>query len=369
VTVSGGRAGGWTANSSGVRNSPAPATDHLVALSRIGENFEITGSHAEGATCEVFKGHHVALDIAIAIKVLKPEYAADSSFLERMRIEAQVLPRLRSRHIVRCFDRGFTDDGRPFTVLEFLRGEPLEALLSKLRTFDELMAIDLGLELLEALATTHAQGVVHRDVSPHNLIVHRTELEPTTLKLIDFGFAWIMPNAPESAPEPSSKREHGVAVGTPRYASPEVAMGRTDIDGRSDLYSAGVILYTMLAGRDPFAELRTPEAVLDAHANRAVPPIARYAPRVSPELTSFVMRLLEKDRANRFPSASEAAAALREARHATQQRTRQRLSTPPPSHRPALRTRQLRSDRSGRIDSSETLVWPAGYSKGKTKPG
>ena len=330
MTVSGGSAGdGAATDSSGVRNSLPPVTDRAVALARIGENFELTGRHAEGATCEVFKGHHVALDVAIAVKILRPEFAGDPCFLERMRIEAQVLPRLRSPHIVRCFDRGFTDDGRPFTVLEFLRGETLETLLSQLKRFDELSAIEIGLELLEALATTHAHGVVHRDVSLRNLIVHRSEHEPAVLKLIDYGFAWIMPDAPESAPEPPLKRERGVAVGTPRFTSPEVARGRGDVDARADLYSAGVVLYTLLAGRDPFAGLRTPEGVLEAHAYRTVPPLSLHARGVSKELEAVVMRLLQKDRAHRYESAKQAARALYEAGEVARHRAHQRFPVPP----------------------------------------
>jgi serine/threonine protein kinase len=328
MTVAGGRADHWAEGASGIRNSHPAPTDPAVMLPRLSEKLEITGRHAEGATCEVFKAHHVALDIGVAVKVLRPEYVSDPRFRERMRIEAQVLPRLRSRHIVQCFDRGFTEDGRPFTVLEFLRGETLETLLEKLGRFDEASTVEVGSALLEALSAAHSRGIVHRDVSLRNLIVHRSEHEPPTLKLIDFGFACILPGAPESAPEPAEKPDRD-SVGTPRFMSPEVARGRTDIDGRADLYSTGVVLYWLLAGRDPFAELRTPEAVLEAHAHRTVPRLSLYARGISNELESVVMRLLERDRASRYASAQEAQQALLEADEVARNRTNLRLSVPP----------------------------------------
>jgi serine/threonine protein kinase len=337
MTVSGGRLGEWAQNPSGERNSRVVPTDQAVVLPHLGEKFVITGRHAEGATCEVFKAHHVALDLAVAIKVLKREHAASPRFAERMRIEAQVLPRLKSRHIVQCFDRGITEDERPYTVLEFLRGETLEALLEKLGTFDELATIEVGCEIFEALATTHAHGIVHRDVSLRNLIVHHRELDPTELKLIDFGLAWITPDAPESAPEPARGSAVEDVIGTPRFTSPEIAIGRLDIDGRADLYSAGVVLYSLLAGHDPFFELDTPAAVLEAHANRQVRPIERVH-RVSTELAAVVMRLLEKDRKNRFPTARTAVDALRSAERTIEERTRRRFSSSPSLEEKTFRT-------------------------------
>lgn len=309
MTVSGGRSDLGAHVSSGVRNSLAKGADSPIVLPRLPEKFKVTGRHAEGAICEVFKAHHTALDIAVAVKVLRPEFADDRRFLERMRVEAQVLSRFKHPHIPLCFDCGFTLDGRPYTVLEFLRGDTLEALLAQAGRFDEPSTIELGCALLGALGAAHARGVVHRDVSLRNLIVHRTEHEPPTLKLIDFGFAWITPDAPESAPEPAEP-DHDTAVGTPRFTSPEVALGYANIDGRADLYSTGVVLYTLLAGRDPFAELETAEAVLEAHAHRAPPSLSRLVPGVSPDLEAVVMRLLEKDPVARFASAGVAVQAL-----------------------------------------------------------
>jgi serine/threonine-protein kinase len=283
----------------------------MLVLPQLPGKFELIGRHAEGAICEVFKAHHVALDIGVAVKVLRPEYATDPCFVERMRVEAQVLPRLKSRHIVQCFDRGITEDDRPYTVLEFLRGQTLDVLLEKLGAFDEPTVIELGAALFDALGTAHTRGVVHRDVTLRNLILHSTEHDPPTLKLIDFGFAWIMPDAPPSAPEPAEITEHNVAIGTPRFVSPEVARG-DPFDGRADLYSAGVVLYTLLAGRDPFADIKFPDAVLEAHAYTTLPPLSLHARKVSRDLERVVMRLLEKNPSDRYPSAKEAARALLE---------------------------------------------------------
>ncbi|HEX6275792.1 MAG TPA: serine/threonine-protein kinase [Polyangiaceae bacterium] len=328
-------------------------TDRTVVFPNLGEKFVVTGRHAEGATCDVFKAHHVALDLAVAVKVLKPEHAPDPSFAERMRIEAQVLPRLKSRHVVQCFDRGVTEDGRPYTVLEFLRGETLESLLDRTGPLDELTVIDLGIALLDALSAVHAHGIVHRDVSLRNLIVHHTEHEPPTLKLIDFGFALVLPSAPASAPEPAELVER-VAVGTPRFTAPEVARGDADIDARADLYSAGCVLYTLLAGRDPFAELDTAEGVLEAHAFYRVPPLALYAPRVSKELDGVVMRLLEKGRERRFEPRTARVALLEAGDLARGRAAPERSPTTTASVPPPLRSGQ--GDREANHDTSGPLV-------------
>src|SRR5258706_3172127 len=210
-------------------------TRMLSVLPRVAADFGLERRIAPGAVCEIFVGRHVGLDVPIAVKVLRAEHLDDEKLVEQMRLEAHVVPRIRSPHVVQCFHRGVTADGRPYPVFEFLDGDTLEVLIERLRGLDELTAIHFGAELCEALSVTHASGDVHRDVSLRNLIIHQPRGEPALLKLIDFGFACVLDDAREGAAQGAAvKTDPDSTVGTPRFMSPEAAQGRA-VDGRADL--------------------------------------------------------------------------------------------------------------------------------------
>jgi len=180
-----------------------------------------------------------------------------------------------------------------------------------MHSFDELTAIRWGVELCRALDVVHASGVVHRDVTLRNVFIHSTSrAETPELKLIDFALAKRLEHAPAEAAKPLSvPTDPGLIAGTPRYTAPEIVLGKS-IDCRADLYSLGICLYTMICGRDPFAERKEITAVLEAHADVLPPPLARFARDVSDELERVVMRLIEKSPGDRFGSAMDTAEAL-----------------------------------------------------------
>src|SRR6266545_2506770 len=283
----------------------------LVPLPRVDRKFHLTGLLARGGTCDIFKGTHRDLDVPIALKIVNSQCAEDEEQQARLRYEGRLLSRYRSVYIPHCYDRGVAEDGRPFIVEEFLSGETLQELFDQMHSFDELTAIRWGVELCRALDVVHASGVVHRDVTLRNVFIHSTSrAETPELKLIDFALAKRLEHAPAEAAKPLSvPTDPGLIAGTPRYTAPEIVLGKS-IDCRADLYSLGICLYTMICGRDPFAERKEITAVLEAHADVLPPPLARFARDVSDELERVVMRLIEKSPGDRFGSAMDTAEAL-----------------------------------------------------------
>jgi eukaryotic-like serine/threonine-protein kinase len=201
---------------------------------------------------------------------------------------------------------------RPFLVLERLRGRTLKEELRARGVLPPSEAVRLARELLEALGCAHEVGIVHRDVKPENIFLAESEREGRTLKLLDFGLAKVLPGASdEEAPLPlEAPTEEGMPLGTPRFVSPEQARGGT-IDHRSDLYSAGSVLYAMLTGRDPFAYVEGVSAVLRAQMSEHPRPPSFVAAQPIPEaLDQIVLKALSKQPEDRFASAADMSAAL-----------------------------------------------------------
>jgi serine/threonine-protein kinase len=225
-----------------------PASAAAQAL-RIGElldgKYRIEGLLGEGGMGAVWWAHHVQLDRPVAIKILRP--GPDRSTLsERLRIEARAAARLVHPAIVRVFDTDTSESGEPYIVMELLQGESLAALLDRGRLAG-VHAVQLLLPIAEGLSLAHAQGVVHRDLKPHNVFLAE-EGERLQPKLLDFGIAKLA-----VAPGPAgSLTETGITVGSPDYMSPEQARGMKDIDYRADVWALAVVLYEAVTGFVPF---------------------------------------------------------------------------------------------------------------------
>lgn len=284
------------------------------------EKYRVDRLLAVGSYCDVFAGHHAQLELPVALKVLSRAHADDEQAIERMRLEGHVLSRLDHPNVVRCLDRGYTEDSRPYLVLERLTGETLQELLVAAGVIDELTAIHWACDWLEALGSVHSRGVIHRDATLSNVLVHRGA-NGSVLKLIDFGLAKVAASAPADAPAPLAiPTDPANVVGALRCVSPEAARGQS-IDHRADLYAVGVGLYTMLSGVEPFGQFRTVGEVLHAHAYERPPELSQVCPDVTLELERLVMRLMEKSPADRFQSAALAAEALRDCASRLRQRT------------------------------------------------
>jgi eukaryotic-like serine/threonine-protein kinase len=267
---------------------------------------------AAGAMGEIAEAEHVGLRRKVIVKLVHRSYAALPGFVDRFRLEAQTLAMLapRTPHIVAVLDCGVTGDGRPFLVLEQLAGHTLEEEIRARRMLPPAEAVEIARQLLEALRFAHDAGIVHRDVKPENIFLAESEGRERQVKLLDFGIAKVLPGAAdEDAPAPlAAPTEEGMTLGTPRYLSPEQARGVT-IDHRTDLYSAGAVLYAMLTGRDPFAHVEGIAALLRAQAYE-MPRPPSFAQQIPAPLERLVLKALAKRPEDRYASAAEFAAAL-----------------------------------------------------------
>jgi eukaryotic-like serine/threonine-protein kinase len=265
-----------------------------------------------GAMGEVLEAEHVALGKRVAVKLLRAELAANPDVVDRLRLESQIA-RIVHPNLVSITDVGCTPEGRPFLVMERLTGHTLRAELTNRGHLPIGEAIDLVRQLLAGLGALHRAGIVHRDVKLENLFL----CEPIdgggrTLKLLDFGVAKVIdarlcPDTP--APLALATRE-GVAVGTPRYIAPEVALGGP-VRPCADVYAAGMVLYMLVAGRDPFHELRDFLSLIRAHATVDPCPPSTLAPQpVSPAVDAVILKAIARRTDDRFNSAAELAEAL-----------------------------------------------------------
>ena len=271
----------------------------------IAGRYELGELIGRGGMAEVYSGVDTRLGRTVAIKLLKADLAADSSFEIRFRQEAQASARMAHPTIVRVYDAGdeVTMDSNgverhlPYIVMELVRGEVLrEILRSRKLTQQEAIAYATG--VLTALEFSHAAGVVHRDIKPANVMI----TDSNAVKVMDFGIARAVSDSSATL-----AHTNGI-VGTAQYFSPEQAKGET-VDLRSDLYSTGVLLYEMLTGRPPFTG-ETAVSVAYQHVSEIAPTPSSINPGISSAIDSVVMKSLAKDRNARFQSASEFRAAL-----------------------------------------------------------
>ncbi|WP_434043228.1 MULTISPECIES: serine/threonine-protein kinase [Sorangium] len=266
-----------------------------------------------GGMGEVIEAAHVGLDKPVVVKLLHRDLNREPRLVERMRVEAQSLARLAHPNLVTVTDFGRTAEGRTFLVMERLLGRTMREELAARGALPALEALDLVTQTLAGLAAAHGAGIVHRDVKLENLFVCDADAQGRrVVKVLDFGIAKVVaPGGDGRAPAPSLyQTEEGVLVGTPRYLSPEQACGLA-VDARTDVYAAGVVLYTLLAGRGPFEHVRPVHELVRAHASEVPAPPSWHAPwPVPPELDRAVMRALEKRPELRFPDAPAFAAEL-----------------------------------------------------------
>lgn len=271
----------------------------------IAGRYELGQLIGRGGMAEVYSGIDTRLGRTVAIKLLKSDLAADSSFEARFRQEAQASARMAHPTIVRVYDAGdeISVDSNgverhlPYIVMELVRGEVLRDILRQRRlTQQEAIAYATG--VLTALEFSHAAGVIHRDIKPANVMITETN----AIKVMDFGIARAVSDSSATLAQ-----TNGI-VGTAQYFSPEQARGET-VDHRTDLYSTGVLLYEMLAGRPPFTG-DTAVSVAYQHVSETAPSPSTLNPAISLAIDSVVMKSLSKERNDRFQSASEFRSAL-----------------------------------------------------------
>jgi serine/threonine protein kinase len=236
-----------------------------------------------GGMGSVYEVEHVELGKRFVLKALLRELARREDLAQRLRNEWRALARLQHANIVNVTDAGTSGGGVPFYVMERLDGDTLAAHLKQKRRLHVLEAVSVVTGVLEALSAAHDIGIIHRDVKPANIFL----ISGGGVKLLDFGIAKI-------ADATSVVTARGLAVGTPRYMSPEQARGER-VDGRSDLYASGLILFEMIAGVGPFDDARDANELLLAHLAREAPALSSLVMGVAPELEQIVASMLAKD--------------------------------------------------------------------------
>lgn len=253
---------------------------HCDVLSRLGE----------GGMGQVFAGIDRSLDRPVAIKALRPELSRDPAFAARFRAEAGALARLSHPNVAHIYSLE-QSGSQQFMILELVRGLTLQDMLARHGPLDGTGALALAAQAVAGLAAAHAQGIVHRDLKPANLMVTGDGL----LKLMDFGIARV------GGAERLTR--HGHMIGTLAFMAPEQIRGASG-DLRSDLYSLGLVLYEMLAGRSPFAATSDYE-FLDAQVNQLPTPLRSLVPALSDRFNDAIMRCLAKEPEHRFTSVEE----------------------------------------------------------------
>jgi tetratricopeptide (TPR) repeat protein len=250
-----------------------------------------------GGMAHVYLAHDLRHGRDVALKVLRPDIAASlgtERFLREIRIEAA----LQHPHILPLHDSG-SADRQLYYVMPFVQGETLRARLAREKQLPLSDALRIGREVADALGYAHSQNVVHRDIKPGNIL-----LSAGHAVVADFGIARAI-----TAAAGEQLTEAGLAIGTPDYMSPEQATGEAQLDGRTDLYALGCVLYEMLAGDPPF-QGRTAQAILARHLHDPPPPLRSRRPNVPPAIEQAVMTALAKVPADRFATAAEFAEAL-----------------------------------------------------------
>jgi serine/threonine protein kinase len=253
-----------------------------------------------GGMGDVFRAEPVAGGRSVAVKFLHHELAQNTELSQRFFQEAQAVSRIRHTNVVDVIDTGVGEMG-PYFVMEYLDGESVGAALLRVTRFDVDAAVGTCIPVLEALDAAHRAGIIHRDLKPENVfIAFDASRGMATVRLLDFGIAKMT----DGGSGPSPRTRTGVVFGTPDYLSPEQATGDSPLDGRSDLFAVGVLLFELLTGSRPF---RGPTAVATAFrvVHAETPSLASSGANVDPKVESIVQRLLQKDPAKRFPTAIE----------------------------------------------------------------
>ncbi len=271
---------------------PTPAIDFLAPPQQPGElgrlgPYRVLQVLGKGGMGMVFRAEDPALQRSIALKVMLPDVAGSRSARERFLREARAAAQIEHEHIIPIFQVG-EDRGIPYIAMPFLKGMSVDDWLKKKGGFTVPQILRLGREIAKGLHAAHERGLIHRDIKPANLWLDAAA--QGRIRILDFGLA-----------RPTEDKDHltqtGAVVGTPSYMSPEQASGK-ELDHRSDLFSLGVVLFRLCAGRLPFRGNGI-MAILSALATETPPPVREFNPDVSPELNALVMQLLEKDPKNR----------------------------------------------------------------------
>ena len=267
----------------------------------IDDRYRITELLGTGGMGAVYEAEHLGLARKVAIKFIDREYAQVGSVASRFTRGARAASSIESEHIVAVYDAG-ASEGRPYLVMELLRGEDLGRRLRTRSKLPVAETLHIAAQTLRGLADAHEARIVHRDLKPDNIFLVSRKTDRSFVKIVDFGVSKVE-RGQHGTTQPFITRA-GTVIGTPLYMSPEQAQAAPDLDARADLYSVGAIMFECITGRPPHVGESYEQIILSICMNDA-PDLRTLDPGVSPELARVVERALRRDRARRFASARQ----------------------------------------------------------------
>jgi serine/threonine protein kinase len=281
--------------------------DPLIGHTLAGK-YSVEALIKHGGMGAVYRGKHVLMDKTVAIKVLRPSLALDHDVVARFSREAKAASRISHPHAVNVTDFGEDENGVVFLVMEYLDGRTLKEIIKAEGAFALDRTVEIVRQVAGALDAAHQQGVIHRDLKSDNIMLSQTN-GGEWAKVLDFGIAKIQ--QPHGVVDPDITAAN-LVVGTPQYMSPEQCAQSGPLDPRSDIYSFGIIVYEMLAGRVPFTG-ESPTVIMMKQVQDPPPPLLDARPELPPAVGEVVARALAKQPEDRFQSAGDLAAALAQA--------------------------------------------------------
>ncbi len=279
-----------------------PNNDSLIGLSIDHGRYQIVKLIGEGGMGRVFQARQTSMNRMVALKILRRQLAGDTQLLDRFEREAMSVSRLRHPNTITIYDYGRTEDGFLFMAMELLGGRSLYSLLRDVGPLNLPRALHIFEHVCGAVSEAHDLGIVHRDLKPENIQIDEVANDPDYAKVLDFGIAKIVHGDQDAAAEQKTLTLAGAVFGTPHYMSPEQVHG-LKIDHRTDIYSLGIILFEMLAGRPPF-DGATPMAVMMAQANQPTPNLRQVNPEAdaTPGVIQLINECMAKDPEDRPPT-------------------------------------------------------------------
>jgi serine/threonine protein kinase len=287
-----------------------PTSDLARSGLIVAGKFRLDSLIGRGGMGSVWSATHLGLGHQIAIKLVSREFVRSPAALRRFDAEAKAVARLQSRHVVQVYDNGALDDGTPYIAMELLSGESLQQRIDRAGPLSLRETVSILAQCCRALGRAHSMGIVHRDIKPDNIFLARTADEDAeVVKILDFGVAKVALSAGSESDQSVTKT--GSVLGTPLYMSPEQARGLKSVDHRTDVYSLGLVAYTMLTGRDAFEG----ESFGDILIKICVEPLPRLSANanVPPLMDRWFEYVCARDLRERCGSAQEFVDTLRQA--------------------------------------------------------